>query len=89
MSESIITEIIKALPSRIRSIFANSIKHLLECKLWYLIHFLNAYRLISKLVGISREITFVMCHVTHLIRIVTKVGLEPTTFYLINLTVIY
>ena len=33
MSESIIKEIIKALPSRTTSTFANSIKHLLECKL--------------------------------------------------------
>ena len=89
MSESIIKEIIKALPSRTTSTFANSIKHLLECKLWYLIHFLNDYRLISQLVVISSEITFVICHVIHLIRILIKVSLEPTTFYLVNQTIFY
>ena len=89
MSLSIIREIIKALPSRTTSTFVNSIKHLLECRLLYLIHFLNDYRLMSQLVAISSEITFVICHVTHLIRIVTKVRLEPTTFYLVNQTIIY
>ena len=89
MSESIIREIIKALPSRTMPTFANSIKHLLECKLWYLIHFLNDYRLISQLVAISSEIIFVICHVTHLIIIVTKVRFEPTTFYLVNQAISY
>ena len=89
MSESIIKEIIKALPSRTTSTFANSIKHLLECKLWYLIHFLNDYRLISQLVVISSEITFVICHVIHLIRIVTTVRLKRATFYLVSQTIIY
>ena len=89
MSESMIREVIKALPRRTTSTFANSLKHLLECKLWYLIHFLNDYCLISQLVVISSEITFVICHVIHLIRIVTKVRLEPTTFYLVNQTIIY
>ena len=89
MSVSIIRETIKALPRRTTSTFENSIKHLLECKLWYLIHFLNDYRLISQLVAISSEITFVICHVVHLFRIMTKVRFEPTTFYLINQTIIY
>ena len=84
MNESIIREIIKVLPYRTMSTFANSIKHLLECKLWHLIHFLNNYRLISQLVVIWSEITFVISQVIHLIRVMTKVRLEPTTFYLVN-----
>ena len=40
----------KSITPKTTSTFANSIKHLLECKLWYLIHFLNDYRLISQLV---------------------------------------
>ena len=72
------------------STFTNSMKHLTECKLLYLIHFLNDYRLISQLVAISSEITLVICHVTHLIRIVTtKVRLKSTTCYLVNQTIIY
>ena len=64
-------------------------RNLLECKLWFLIHFLNDYRLVYQLVAISSEIIFVICLVTHLIRIVTKVRLKPTTFSLVNQTIIY
>ena len=64
-------------------------KTLLECKLWYLINFLNDYRLISELIAKSSEITFVICRVTHLIRMATKVRLEPSTFYLVNQLIIY
>ena len=64
-------------------------RNLLECKLWYLIHFLNDYRIVYQLVAISIEIIFVICLVTHLIRIVTKVRLEPTTFSLVNHNIIY
>ena len=67
----------KSISSQHTSTFANFIKHLLECKL---IHFLNVYRLMFQLVAISSEITFVICYVTHLIIIVTKVRLELTTF---------
>ena len=76
MNASIIREIIKALPRMTTPTFANSIKHLRECKLWYLFHFLNDYNLISQLVAISSEITFAICHVTHLIRTMTKVRLK-------------
>ena len=38
----------------------------LECKLCYLIHFLNDFCLMSQLVAISSEITFMICHVAHL-----------------------
>ena len=83
-------EILKALPRRITSTFTNSMKHLTECKLLYLIHFLDDYRLISQVVAISSEITLLICHVTHLIRIVTtKVRLKSTTCYLVNQTIIY
>ena len=76
MNVSIIREIMKALPRMTTPTFSNSIKHLRECKLRYSFHFLNDYSLISQLVAISSEITFVICHVKHLIRTMTKVRLK-------------